>query len=73
LKDGLLVVFEIDASMGPRLCRRGNTLEQMDTLRQMIPASMGPRLCRRGNDGFIVVSIRSYTLQWGHVFVDVEI
>ena len=37
-------------------------------------ASMGPRLFRRGNDSPTMRSVpRPRTLQWGHVFSDVEI
>jgi len=36
-------------------------------------ASMGPRLCRRGNVIVAVATAMIRQLQWGHVFVDVEI
>ena len=37
-------------------------------------ASMGPRLCRRGNGcEQMYLSTANPPLQWGHVFVDVEI
>ena len=38
------------ASMGPRLCRRGNRNGDLAGIPDR-GASMGPRLCRRGNDG----------------------
>ena len=63
----------IDASMGPRLFRRGNTV-QGALRRKDILASMGPRLFRRGNNR--IPNPEPYeiaALQWGHVFSDVEI
>jgi len=61
------------ASMGPRLCRRGNRRAGL-TRSYYMSASMGPRLCRRGNDaGAAGGNGKIDRLQWGHVFVDVEI
>ena len=65
--------FRYVASMGPRLFRRGNhccvICGRKDTL-----ASMGPRLFRRGNPRPLGrVFVPSWSLQWGHVFSDVEI
>ncbi len=58
--------------MGPRLCRRGNTLTELGIAIAYI-ASMGPRLCRRGNFKSASKAKKRAKLQWGHVFVDVEI
>jgi len=60
--------------MGPRLCRRGNRFLAVITNAGSGTASMGPRLCRRGNRD-VEDQPRDWTrgLQWGHVFVDVEI
>jgi len=59
--------------MGPRLCRRGNADLLHDGLDEGI-ASMGPRLCRRGNVArHYLAGCGNTKLQWGHVFVDVEI
>jgi len=69
----VLLMLREDASMGPRLFRRGNLrrwIEHNVTLK----ASMGPRLFRRGNT-FHLPGNRNEEreLQWGHVFSDVEI
>ena len=61
-----------DASMGPRLFRRGNLVLGNQNHRHK-DASMGPRLFRRGNIKDCSVYWRRLTLQWGHVFSDVEI
>ena len=57
----------------------GATSFQTWKLRQAVPsacptrASMGPRLFRRGNNEQYALRIPTVTLQWGHVFSDVEI
>jgi len=58
--------------MGPRLCRRGNVVAIGDPSLLCV-ASMGPRLCRRGNEQPHREFCQEIQLQWGHVFVDVEI
>jgi len=58
--------------MGPRLCRRGNKAGVTIAIARRT-ASMGPRLCRRGNLSGISIVTCNAVLQWGHVFVDVEI
>ena len=42
-------------------------------LQRQAEASMGPRLFRRGNDESTRLPIQITSLQWGHVFSDVEI
>jgi len=61
------------ASMGPRLCRRGNKGMVHGVATKTKDASMGPRLCRRGNNALVTAPSAGGSLQWGHVFVDVEI
>ena len=61
------------ASMGPRLCGRGDIGKAYDVQRNG-GASMGPRLCGRG-DGLTGPTRGTGlpSLQWGRAFVGAEI
>ena len=62
----------IQASMGPRFCKRGN-LADLTPETHLRSASMGPRFCKRGNTHADIISRRAvFVLQWGHAFVSVE-
>ena len=60
------------ASMGPRFCKRGNTLRLTLGGARDVVASMGPRFCKRGNSGKMRPALLIRQLQWGHAFVSVE-
>ena len=69
---GLGGTLTIEASMGPRFCKRGNDVSMMRETLGMI-ASMGPRFCKRGNLRLArKVGMNGRVLQWGHAFVSVE-
>ena len=70
---GMTEADALQASMGPRLFRRGNPEGHHHRLR-LLDASMGPRLFRRGNHNAVIPARPFFgLLQWGHVFSDVEI
>ncbi len=64
---------DLDASMGPRRCRRGRLRPHGSDGAMTNAASMGPRRCRRGRlSPSPSANFSTSTLQWGRVVADAE-